>query len=74
MLSIRSHSPSCYSQALLVHADTESAEVLLRQVDLGHQLLVSLWDVVESQDAEAEAEEEESAEGDEGPEGELGSC
>lgn len=55
----------------LVHAHAEGTEVLLRQVDLSHELLVSLGNVVEGQNAEAETEEQESAERDESPEWEL---
>lgn len=55
----------------LVDIDTEVSEVSLGEIDFGHELLVSIGDVVEGHDAEAETEEQQRAEGDEGPEGEL---
>lgn len=55
----------------LVDIDTELAKVDLGLVNLLHQLLVCIGNIVESKDAETEAEEEEGAKGDEGPEGKL---
>lgn len=65
--SFLSPSPRTY----LVDVDAPRPEVLLREVDLLHQLLVGLGHVVEGEDAPAEGEEEVGAEGDEDPEGEL---
>lgn len=60
-----------YSSWYLVDIDTELAQVHLGLVNLVHELLVRLGDVVESKDTEAETEEEEGTKGDEGPEGKL---
>lgn len=58
----------------LVDINTELAQVRLGQVNLLHQLLVRLGDVVEGQDAPAQAEEEQGTEADEGPEWQLLFC
>lgn len=55
----------------LVDIDAELAQVNLGLVNLSHELLVRVGNVVEGQDAPAETEEGDSAEGNEGPEGEL---
>jgi hypothetical protein len=55
----------------LVDVNTQLPQLNLGLGDLSHELLVRIGDVVEGEDAEAEAEEEECAERDEGPEGEL---
>lgn len=55
----------------LVYIDAQTPQVLLSELDLGHELLVRLGHVVEGHDVPAEPEEEVGAEGDEGPEGEL---
>jgi hypothetical protein len=55
----------------LVHIHTQCPEILLGELDLGHQLLVSLGNIVEGENAPAETEEEKSAKGDESPEREL---
>lgn len=55
----------------LIHVYTEFSQVHLCLIDLLQYLLVCVRNIVEGEDAPAEAEEEESAEGNEGPEGEL---
>ena len=71
--SPRGISPTWYIPRL-VDVDALLPQVLLREVDLDHELLVRLGHVVEGQDAPAEGEEEVGAEGDEDPEGELAGC
>lgn len=56
----------------LVDIDALGPQIRARNVDLLHQLGVGGRHVVEGEDAVAELEEEVGAEGDEGPEGELG--
>lgn len=60
-----------YDWRNLVDIDTELAQVNLGLVNLSHELLVRVGNVVEGQDAPAETEEGDSAERNEGPEGEL---
>lgn len=55
----------------LVNVNAQPPQIRLGHINLLHQLLVRGGDVVEGEDAPAEAEEEHSAKGDEGPEGEL---
>lgn len=55
----------------LVDVDAHLAQVLLGKVNLRHELLVRLGDVVEGEYSQAEAEEKDGAESDEGPEWEL---
>ena len=55
-----------------VDADTLQLQLLPRLLDLYHQLSVRIWHVVECHDTVSEFEKEVCAEGDEGPEGELG--
>lgn len=55
----------------LINTNALGPEIRLRKLDLLHQLLVRLGRVAEGEHAPAEAEEDPSAEGDEGPEGEL---
>ncbi len=59
------------SLPLLVHIHAQCPQLFLRHLDLRHQLLVRLGDVVEGQDAPAEAGEEVRAESDQEPEGKL---
>jgi hypothetical protein len=54
----------------LVHIDAQLPQVGLGHVDLGHELLVRLGNVVEGEDAPAKAEEEHGSKGNKGPEGE----
>lgn len=56
----------------LVHGDAQLPQLPLGDLDLAHELVVGLGDVVEGQDAPAEADEQVGAEGDEGPEGQDG--
>ena len=56
---------------ILVDIDTELAQVNLGLVNLSHELLVRVGNVVEGQDAPTKTEEGDSAEGNESPEGEL---
>lgn len=56
----------------LVHRDAQLPQLPLGDLDLAHELFVGLGDVVEGQDAPAEADEQVGAEGDEGPEGQDG--
>lgn len=58
--------------APLVHGDAQLPQLPLGDLDLAHELVVGLGDVVEGQDAPAEADEQVGAEGDEGPEGQDG--
>jgi hypothetical protein len=64
----------CSCGAALVDVDAKRAQVFLRQINLGHDLLVRLGNVVEGQNAPAETEEQVSAERDEKPERELCIC
>lgn len=57
---------------LSIDVDAELSQIRLGHVDLAHEFLVRLGDIVEGQDAPAEPEQEKGAEGDESPEGELG--
>lgn len=61
------HSP----RSSLVDIDTQLSQVGLSLVNLRHQLLVRLGDIVEGHDVVAESGEEVCAEGNESPEGEL---
>lgn len=70
-LSASSITPAVRTTWSLVDVDATRAQVFLRQLDLGHDLLVRLGHVVEGQHAPAETEEQVGAEGDEQPEGEL---
>lgn len=56
----------------LIHGDPQLPQLPLGDLDLAHELVVRLGDVVEGQDAPAEADEQVGAEGDEGPEGQDG--
>ncbi|KAL2279268.1 hypothetical protein FJTKL_13629 [Diaporthe vaccinii] len=58
--------------APLIHGDAQLPQLPLGDLDLAHELVVRLGDVVEGQDAPAEADEQVGAEGDEGPEGQDG--
>lgn len=58
--------------APLIHGDAQLPQLPLGDLDLAHELVVGLGDVVEGQDAPAEADEQVGAEGDEGPEGQDG--
>lgn len=71
-------SPNCATYISHSAHETSSVHInaQLPQIDLGHfnllhQLLVRIRNVVECEDAPAEAEEEERTKGNEGPEGEL---
>jgi hypothetical protein len=55
----------------LVNLHTLSPQISPRQINLLHEFCVSLGDIVECEDAEAEFEEEVGTEGDEGPEWQL---
>lgn len=55
----------------LVHFNTHLLQVCTSDLDLGHEFLVSLWNIVEGHDIVAELAQEVCAEGDEGPEGKL---
>ena len=72
-LHLAFHSFVPISSYNLVDVDTQLAQILLGQVNLLHQLLVRLGNVVEGQNAPAQTEEERGAEGDESPEWKLGS-
>lgn len=55
----------------LIHLNTHLLQVCASEINLSHELLVSLGDVVEGHDIVAEFAKEICAEGDEGPEGDL---
>lgn len=69
-------SPRCiiplYPFSPLIHGDAQLPQLPLGDLYLAHELVVRLGDVVEGQDAPAEADEQVGAEGDEGPEGQDG--
>lgn len=66
-----SESLASAAHAHLVDINAHLSQVQLGKLNLTHELLMSLGDVVEGEDTEAEAEEEDGAEGNEGPPGEL---
>lgn len=49
-------------------------QIHFRLINLLHQFLIRVGNIVECEDSEAEFEEEVCAKGDEGPEGKLQSC
>lgn len=55
----------------LVDIDAKLAQIRLGQLNLGHELLVSLGHVVESHDVPTQTKEQVGAEGNESPEWEL---
>lgn len=69
--AVRRQPCSAQSQSTLVHRHAERAQFRLGQLNLLHELLVRRGDVVEGEDAPAEAEEQQGAEADERPERQL---
>ena len=55
-----------------VHINTLCPQVRPCQINLLHEFCMCLWYIVECEDAVSESEEEEGAEGNEGPEWQLG--
>ena len=55
----------------LVDCDTHLLQICTSNLNLGHELFVSFWNVVEGHDIVAELAQEVCAEGNDRPEGEL---
>lgn len=67
---LRSHS-LLHRIHISIHIHTLALQIFPRLLNLRHQLLVGLRNVIEGENSVAEFAQEIGAEGDEGPEGEL---